>query len=232
MRRLLLLAAAALAAAAPAAPPKHAAPAAARDWSTVVTRLPNGAYLHGDPAAKVKLVEYFSMTCPHCAAFSGESAATLAPLIRSGKLSLELRHAVRDGIDLSASLLARCAGPRGYFPAVADILAKQDEWGPKIESYSQANEAKLKAMAPSAGFADVMNGIGITAIAAAHGAPPARAEACIANPAEQKTLADMAGEAWNTRKIPGTPSFLLNGKLLPETASWAKLKPQLDAALR
>lgn len=82
-----------------------------RDWTQTTTRLPTGTYLIGNPAASVKLVEYASYTCPHCAAFAAESAPVLHDrFVRDGSVSLEYRHLIRDGLDLGAAILARCTG--------------------------------------------------------------------------------------------------------------------------
>ena len=44
------------------------------DWSTMVAKTPEGGFVMGNPGAKVKLIEYGSMTCPHCATFEEEGA--------------------------------------------------------------------------------------------------------------------------------------------------------------
>src|SRR3546814_19557489 len=86
----------------------------------------------GNPAAPVKLIEYLSYTCPHCAAFSAESAAVLrGRMVKSGKVSLELRNAVRDKLDLAAAALARCAGTQGFFAAYDALFARQRDWYPR-----------------------------------------------------------------------------------------------------
>src|SRR3546814_11296312 len=86
----------------------------------------------GNPAAPVKLIEYLSYTCPHCAAFSAESAAVLrGRMVKSGKVSLELRNAVRDKLDLAAAALARCAGTQGFFAASDALFARQPDWSPR-----------------------------------------------------------------------------------------------------
>src|SRR3546814_21057791 len=70
-----------------------AAPAPqAGDWTRTVTQTAAGSFVMGNPAAPVKLIEYLSYTCPHCAAFSAESAAVLrGRMVKSGKVSPELR---------------------------------------------------------------------------------------------------------------------------------------------
>lgn len=208
-----------------------AAPAvpAARDWTRTVRPAPGGAFVIGNPAAKVRLVEYLSMTCNHCAAFTRESKPALAGPIRAGRLSVEVRHAVRDPADLAATLLARCAGP-ARFPALNEALfAAQPGWMARAGTFLSAGGGggtdageRLVALA---------RGAGLTEIAAANGLPVARAEACLRDPAERERLAAMAAEAWQQRRIAGTPTFLINGQ--PATgANWQALEPQVVAALR
>jgi protein-disulfide isomerase len=220
-----------LAAALPlAAPPAIAAPAQ-RDWSKVTTRAPNGAFVLGNPAAPVKLVEYLSLTCSHCAHFTHEALEPLkADYIRSGKVSLEIRHALRDPFDLAASLLARCTGPAGYFPASEKLFARQSEWLQKAQSWSeQAGTRKDQPIGPQ--LIAAAEGAGLMATLQP-GLTPAKAKACLADPAQQKLLTAMADEAWRTRKIGGTPFFLINGVAQEGVNDWAGLQPRLRAALR
>src|SRR5918993_6039985 len=81
-----------------------------RNWNTVVTEVA-GAHRIGNPEAKVKLVEYVSYTCPHCAQFTRDADDRLKlAYIMPGNLSLEVRHLIRDPVDLTAVMLVNC-GP-------------------------------------------------------------------------------------------------------------------------
>ncbi|MBA4047225.1 MAG: protein-disulfide isomerase, partial [Sphingomonas sp.] len=131
----MLVALIGLAASAIAAPPaKRAAPrpaakAAPADWASAARVSPTGTIVVGNPAARVKIVEYLSFTCPHCAAFARESSATLkGQLIRSGSTSLEYRPLTSNPLDLAAAIVARCAGPARYVAVADAILARQDDW--------------------------------------------------------------------------------------------------------
>src|SRR3569833_3015065 len=102
-----------------AAPVKKGAavPAKARDWTRVVRATPAGGFVMGNPDARVKLVEYGSMTCPHCRAFEAEGVPTLVgKYVKSGQVSWEFRNYVRDAFDVSAALIARCNGAGAFFP--------------------------------------------------------------------------------------------------------------------
>lgn len=206
---------------------------AARDWTHVVTVTPAGAYVLGNPAARLKLIEYVSLTCPHCGHFALEGLPQLkARYIQPGLASLEIRHAMRDPADLTASLLARCAGPHGFFPVVDAIFAGQEEWLTKAAAYQEANGQALAAMPRRDAVQALAEHSGLIALLAPRGITPARAKACLADTKTEKLLADMTNEAFGTRKIEGTPSFVLNGALLADTFGWEALEPKLQAALK
>lgn len=204
------------------------ATAPARDWSGVATRLPSGSFLLGNPAARVKLVEYGSYTCPHCAAFSAESQAVLKNrLIRSGAVSLEYRHLIRDGSDLAAAVVARCTGTRGFFPTSERIFAGQRTWLEQAMDWGAANAARVRMYPPAAQLKAQAEGAGLTAIGKAAGLTDAQLDACFADQAEvDRILAITAGAP---PSVTGTPSFLVNGAPV-SGASWAALQPALAAA--
>ena len=220
----------ALPAAAPAAPAKRAA---AHDWTATVTRTPAGAYVIGNPAAKVKLIEYLSLTCPHCAHFAAEGFPKLRDgYIKDGRVSLEVRHALRDPFDLSASLLARCAGPRGYLASVEAIYAAQAQWMGKAMTMTQAEGEALNAMPVAKRAAVLAKQSGLDTLMRARGLSDARQAACLADAVDTKRLTDMTEEAWGQRKIPGTPAFLINGTIAANVVEWSDLEPLIVAALR
>ena len=87
-------------------------------------------------------------------------------------------------------------------------------------------------MAIGAALGEYARASGLSALMQKRGLAPARQNACLADAGAQAKLAEMASEAWKTRKIPGTPSFLLNGTLAADVRSWPQLKTALDAALK
>lgn len=206
---------------------------AARDWTKIVSQTPAGAYVMGNPAAKVKLVEYLSLTCSHCAHFAQEGWPPLkANYIGKGLVSLEVRHAVRDGFDLTGSMLARCTGPKGYFGASEAILGGLPIWGPRASEFAEQAGPALDDKPIGERMQAIAKGSGLDVLVAARGLPLGRVKACLSNAAEQKKLAAMAKEAWSERNIGGTPSFLINGELQPGMATWQALEPKLQAALK
>lgn len=198
----------------------------AHDWTRSVSRTPAGAYVQGNPAARVKIVEYASYTCPHCAAFSTESAATLeAVWIRDGSTSLELRNLIRDSADLAAAVVARCTGPAGFFPTSRTIFAQQPQWLERAFTYQQTNAARmtlypllprLRAIADGSGLSDIGRAAGLTA---------ARLDACFADRAEVDRIVATANGATG---ITATPTFVVAGQHL-DAFTWDKVEPLLRA---
>ncbi|AOH82743.1 hypothetical protein AWL63_00855 [Sphingomonas panacis] len=205
-----------------AASPALAAP----DWTTVATKTASGAYVIGNPKAKVRLVEYLSYTCPHCGAFSVESSATLkGKFVKSGSTSIEVRNAVRDRVDLAAAQLARCAAPAGFSGATDAIFAQQQEWLPRAFEYNQINAARLAGYPIGAQLKKIATGAGLDALMRGRGMSDAAIDACFADEAGIAAIATLSDASW--KAIQSTPSFVLNGK--PYVfKSW----PDLEAALR
>lgn len=217
MRVLLATAAVALAVA--------AAPAV--DWTKRVTQTPQGAFVLGNPAAKTRLAEYVSYTCDHCATFANEASAPLKSRVAKGGTAVEVRHAVRDPIDLAATLLARCTGPARFFAAHEKLFATQGQWFPQGVRYAQANQAALEKAPPAERLQRLAKGAGLGGVL---GLSEAQANACLANEAAHKPVLAMTDEAWRTRSIPGTPYFLVNGAGADGVASWAALEPRLTSS--
>jgi protein-disulfide isomerase len=234
MKRAFLLGAIALAGSATlgaqldAAPARKAAPAPARDWTRNVVMTPEGGFRMGNPAARVKLVEYGSMTCPHCAEFAEQGDASLKAYVRRGTVSFEFRNYVLNGIDVTASLLARCSGPAGFFPMTHRLYATQAEWVGRISGLSQAEKDALRALPERQRLPRLAQVGGLTQIAGLHGVAPARANQCLADPAGIDRL-NRIGEAAAAAGVQGTPTFFING-VRAEVNTWPQIEPLIRQA--
>src|SRR5688500_2291328 len=96
----------------PSAEPVAAVPPpAGTTWADTVEITPEGGWLAGNPDAPVKLVEYGSLTCPACAAFSTSGMQPLREeYINSGRVSYELRSVPLHGaVDLVLTRLLECS---------------------------------------------------------------------------------------------------------------------------
>ena len=225
--RLLILVLSAAALALPAAAPAQPRPAAARDWTRTVAATPEGGFRMGNPAARVKIVEYLSLTCPHCADFAREGTPRLiANHVRTGRVSLEYRNFVLNPIDAAASLLARCSGPANVFRFAERLFATQPQWIGRAETATRTQGDQLNALPVADRLVRLAEASGLTAIAAEHGLPAARARTCLADQDGLEQLGEIyrAAEALG---VNGTPTFLINGARV-EVNTW----PQIEALIR
>ena len=208
-----------------------AAPAAP-NWVGTVMQAANGAYVMGNPKAKVRLVEYLSYTCSHCAHFSEESKLPLRrDYIAKGTVAVEFRNAVRDQFDMAAALLARCGGGARFFGNSEAILAAQTTWLGKAQSFTDTNSARLQKLPPNEGLKAVARGVGLDAVMKARGFTLAQTDACMINKPNQDRIVAMTNEAWTISKINGTPSFKVNGIALTGAGAWAVVEPAIKSAL-
>lgn len=204
--------------------------AAPVDWTKTVTRGANGAYVIGNPKAKVRLVEYLSYSCSHCAHFVGEASAPLkSKYVAKGNVAVEFRNAVRDRYDFAAALLARCGGPAKFVGQNEALFGAQDALMAKAQAFEASNALPENAPINDA-LTGMAQGSGMTAFMAARGVPAAASNACLTSKAEQDVVLAMAKEAWEVRKLQGTPSFLINGRNTGP-AMWRDIEPKLRAAI-
>ncbi|MES2338951.1 MAG: thioredoxin domain-containing protein [Pseudomonadota bacterium] len=201
------------------------------NWVETVTRTPEGGWRMGNPDAPIKLVEFGSRTCHVCREFAEASYEPLAnKYVATGKVSFEFRDFLRNGADVSAALVGGCGGTGPFFtilhqmyvdqPRVLDVLQKlpqsyYDELG-KLPLGQQATK-----FAEGAGYLDFVKQRGI---------PEAKARACLADAAAAEQLQKMNEKANVDYPIPGTPTFLINGKMLENTVSWPQVETALKAA--
>jgi len=203
------------------------------DWSKLVSKTDAGGYVMGNPNADVKLVEFGSMSCPHCAAFDAEGSEKLInDYVKTGRVSYEFRNFVRDPLDLTISLVTRCAGPDRFFQLTHEAYGSQKQI---FETLQAAPAEKLQALQSDQGataFAEYARLSGLQQWAAQRGLPSGKTGVCLSNQQEIDKLVQMNGDT--TTQYPeftGTPSFTINGTMLKETATWDKLEPQLRDAL-
>ena len=202
------------------------------DWSTIVTKTAEGGFLMGNPNAKVKLVEFGSMTCPHCAEFEEQGGKALIDnYVKKGLVSWEFRNFVRDPYDMTATLLARCGGEANFFGMTRTLFHDQKNWIGKLQTVDQAQMQQLQTMPPAQQFSTIADLAGLKTFAAQRGVPRAKADQCLGNEADANQLVQMNSDAVSTYSIPGTPAFLINGTLVDQAATWEQLEPKLKEAI-
>ena len=207
-----------------------ARPAAARDWTRTVVATPQGGFRMGNPGAKVKLVEYGSLACPHCRHFEETGYAPLVRgYVRSGRVSYEFRNFLLNAPDISVSLLAHCAGPARFFPMSEAVFTAQPQWFAKVSGLSQAQHDQIAKMPDAQRNIRLAEVAGFAQIAARFGVTPARARQCLSDPKGQNRLINITKVA-QENGVHHTPTFLINGKL-SDAATWDELEPELKTSL-
>ena len=169
----------------------------------------------GDPAARVKIVEFLSFTCPHCAHFHGEVYPKLkADYIDKGLVRLEYNEVYFDQLGLLGAMVARCGGELRYM-GITDILYdKQQEWAGAGDMNAAVEQ--LKKIGRTAGMDDATLDACLR--------DQAVAEALVAN--YQKNIeTNYPGDTFG-----GTPSFIINGAQ-HTNMDYAELKAIIDAEL-
>jgi protein-disulfide isomerase len=204
------------------------APPAGKSWADQVAKTPEGGYLMGNPAAPIKLVEYGSMTCSHCAEFSEKASAPLRDeFIASGRVSYEFRNFVRDPMDLTAALLARCGAPESFFALTEQAFANQAAMFQKVQAAGEPAYNAAMGQPDAKRYAAIGELTGLTEFFAARGIAKDQASACLANNAEAATLAKRTQEQGEEFKIEGTPTFLINGSSIG-SMGWEELRTKLQ----
>jgi protein-disulfide isomerase len=206
-----------------------AAAPTAGNWNNTIVVTPEGGHVLGNPKAALKLTEFISYTCPHCAAFDREGSDRMRVyLVAPGKLSIEIRNFVRDPIDMTVAMLTNCGPASKFVTNHTAFLRGQPVWIARAEKISRVQRnrwisgdqpSRFRAMATDFGFYAIMEQRGYTRTAV---------DRCLADGAMAKSLAEQT-KAASALGVEGTPSFMLNGELLAGTHTWDALKLQLEA---
>jgi len=113
---------------APGAAPVAVAAAASSDAKSLLNVQP-GDHVMGDPKAPITMIEYASLTCPHCAHFNTTELPQIEDKwIKTGKVKLIYRDFPLDQIATKAAQLAECAGNDKYFAVLDMIFRGQGNW--------------------------------------------------------------------------------------------------------
>lgn len=208
---------------------KVAAPAG-KSWSAVVTPTADGGMMMGNPEAPIKLVEYASLTCSHCADFSAESGEEIKrDYIDTGRVSLEIRNYIRDPLDATAAALTHCTGPDRYFPLTENVFASQAELFKGAQANGAGGEAAM-ALPPEQRFPALAKAWGIDTFFQARGMTAEQINSCLSDLGNIEKLQNVANEGTKRYQITGTPTFTLNGQVVQNATTWALIRERLRAA--
>lgn len=205
------------------------APPEGQQWSDVASETPEGGFVVGNPDAPIKLMEYASLTCPHCKDFAAEADEALhGKYVASGVVSYELRNQIHDPIDLTMAMLVRCSGPEAFQP-----LAKQMwDYLPTVSQLMGSNQEAYKAalqQPEDKRYQAIAQTVGLIDFVAARGIAHDQAMQCLADPAKAREILDRSDKQSDELDVTGTPTFFVNGRNIG-THTWETLEPILQNA--
>ncbi len=161
---------------------------------------PLGDQIMGAADAPVTVVEYASMTCPHCASFHETTyPAMKKKYVDTGKVRFVFREFPLDPLAAAGSMLARCAGNDKYFPMIEALFAQQRDW------VVQKPLQPLFAIARQAGFTQQTF------------------DECLANQQLLGGIEEARARAASKFNVTSTPTFFINGKLVRGTLTMDEL---------
>jgi protein-disulfide isomerase len=179
------------------------------DMATVLKPGPLPELTVGDPSG-VPVVEYGSLTCPHCATFSREVFPELKKdYIDTGKVRFTFREFPRNTLDVAAFVLARCVGDDKAFAAIELLFATQDKWA----FVDKPLEPLIAAMRPA-------------------GLTHDQAMACLKDQSKADAIVAIGKRATDEIKMTGTPTFVIDGKVYGGELSMDQLKAILDPLIK
>ena len=184
-------------------------PAAAQE--TAATPVEIKDFTLGSPDAKVKIAEYASFTCSHCANFHETVFKPLkADYIDTGKVQFIAKEVYFDRPGLWAAMIARCGGDMKYF-GISDILfSTQSEW-PASQDPAVVVE-NLKKIGRTAGMED------------------AAMDVCMKDAATAQAMIDHSEAGMTADGVEGTPTLIING-VKHSNMGYPELKAIIDAEL-
>ena len=201
------------------------------DWTQTVAETERG-FLMGNPNAPVKLVEYASITCPHCAEFTNDGGAEgIQNYVRSGRVSWEYRPYMIFPTDPGLFALLRCNGAGTFFPLTEQLYGDQRNWAVRGQTYLEANQAAVQAMDVQARATTLVRETGVDAFFRQRGMTQAQINQCLADVRNLQRVADDTEHANQTDAPPGTPTFYINGTQAQGVGLWRDLEPLLRQAV-
>jgi protein-disulfide isomerase len=166
-----------------------------------------GERVLGRAEAPITIIEYASLTCPHCKRFELETLPQLkSAYIEPGKAKLVFRDFPLDGTALKAAALARCAPAERYFPLLDLLYSQQDAW--------------MAAKDPT----DALRKLGRLA-----GIKPDAIEACLASDRLLDGIVASRLKGERDFKVDGTPAFIIGGAKVQGFLSFEELDRRVRA---
>jgi protein-disulfide isomerase len=162
----------------------------------------------GNASAPLTMIEYSSLTCPHCADFHASTLPQItAAYIDPGKVKLIYRDFPLDNAAISAAMVARCSGDR-FFTVLDRLYQTQSTWA----AASNTTAGLKTAVAP----------IGVTA---------AEVDACLAITDLRNGILNMRTGGQSQYAVSGTPTFIIGGQTLVGAWPFANFDSLLKSLL-
>lgn len=166
-----------------------------------------GDIVYGDPNAPIEIIEYASLTCPHCASFATQIFPKIKEnYIDTGKVKFIYRNFVMNRYDMAASVVARCKSPDVAKRLMKVFFEQQNVWA--------------RAEDPAGALASIARRAG--------GISRTQFDRCMANQDMQKHLVKMGQDGSVKYDVNSTPTIILNGDKV-EDFRWENLQALIDA---
>jgi protein-disulfide isomerase len=179
------------------------------DLAELAKTHPDGDVVLGSEKAPVTIIEYASMTCPHCAHFSETTFPELQKrYIDTGKVRFIFREFPLDALAAAGFMLARCAGKDKFYPVIETLFAKQREW--MVEKPIEP----LRGIAKQLGFSQESF------------------DACLANQKVLDGVQEVRDRAAEKLGVNSTPTFFINGKKFVGDQSIDALAKEIEPYLK
>lgn len=164
----------------------------------------------GDPEAPVTIIEFASLSCPHCAAFHKERFPWLKKhFIDTGKVKFIFKDFPLNRAALLGSMIAHCAEPHQYFAYLSLLFERQENW-----AFSEPVERGLAALVQLAGMGK------------------ARFDSCVKDEALADEIIQSRLDSQNKYDIESTPSFSIGNALITGVPTEEKLSALIAEAAK
>lgn len=157
-----------------------------------VSEVGSDDHILGDPDAPITIIEYSSLTCPHCASFHRNTLPQLKEeWIDTGRARLVYRHYPLDQAALRAAMMTNCLEGRRFFGMIEMLFEQQRQWSRADEPIRQL--ARMASMA---------------------GMDQETFEKCVNDRAEAERIVEKQTKARDEIGIQSTPSFYIDGEVV------------------
>jgi protein-disulfide isomerase len=170
---------------------------------------PLGEMSLGDDKAPVTIIEYASMTCPHCAHFHDTTYPELKKkYIDTGKVRFIFREFPLDQLAAAAFMLARCGGGDKFFPMIEILFHQQKDW------VVQRPLQPLMTIAKQAGLSEQ------------------QFNECLKNQQVLDGIEEVRTRAAQKFGVQSTPTFFINGKLFRGAVTLPEIEKEMAPYLK